>query len=334
MTVRAKIAPRASAEEHGDGGGPFDRPTHNRGHVVMAAVRIGLSGWTYPHWRGAFYPTGLVQRRELEYASRQVNSVEINGTFYSLQRPSSFRKWYEETPPGFEFAVKGGRFITHMKKLNGVEGPLANFFASGVLRLAEKLGPLLWQFPPNLAFDYGRVARFLDLLPTDTAATAALAARHDDRLADRAWTEAEHDGPVRHAFEVRHPSFFTAAFFGLLRDYGAALVAADTAGTWPYAEGLTADFVYVRLHGAEQLYASAYTDPQLDAWARKVNVWHAGEETAGDGPVDGGRAVGHGSRDVYVYFDNDIHAHAPADALRLAERLNVRVSPTCGSALD
>ena len=235
--------------------GPFDRgppgthsgtstePTDRTGPLAMATVRVGISGWSYPHWRGGFYPAGLVQRRELEYASHQMNSAEVNGSFYSLQRPSSFRRWYDETPPGFEFAVKGGRFITHMKKLNDVEGPLANFFASGVLRLAEKLGPVLWQFPPNLAFDHDRFARFLDLLPRDTAAAAALAARHDGRLAGRASTEAEHDGPVRHAFEVRHPSFFTADFVDLLRDHGAALVFADTAGTWPYTEDLTADFV-------------------------------------------------------------------------------------------
>ncbi|HEX9953206.1 MAG TPA: DUF72 domain-containing protein [Rubricoccaceae bacterium] len=294
----------------------------------MAAVRIGVSGWTYRHWRGGFYPAGLVQRRELEYASRQMNSVEINGTFYSLQRPASFRKWYEETPPGFEFAVKGGRFITHMKKLNEVEGPLANFFASGVLRLAEKLGPVLWQFPPNLAFDYDRVARFLDLLPENTAEAAALAARHDDRVAGQSWTQAEHDGPIRHAFEVRHPSFFTAAFLGLLKDHGAALVFADTAGTWPYAEDLTADFVYVRLHGAEQLYASGYTDPQLDAWAQKVHGWHNGGEASGT--VAERQAAGHGLRDVYVYFDNDIHGHAPVDAIRLAGRLSPGAEPPRG----
>jgi uncharacterized protein YecE (DUF72 family) len=281
----------------------------------MATVRVGISGWTYPHWRGGFYPAGLVHRRELEYASRQMNSVEVNGSFYSLQRPSSFRRWYEETPPGFEFAVKGGRFITHMKKLNDVEGPLANFFASGVLRLAEKLGPVLWQLPPHLAFDHDRVARFLALLPTDTAAAAALAARHDGRMDGRAWTEAEHDGPVRHAFEVRHPSFFTAGFLDLLRDHGAALVVADTAGTWPYAEDLTADFVYVRLHGAERLYAGGYTDAQLDAWALKVRAWHAG----GESPY---AAVPGGGRDVYVYFDNDIDGQAPFDAGRLAGRLS------------
>lgn len=287
----------------------------------MKELRIGISGWTYPGWRGAFYPEGLVQRRELAYASRTMNSIEINGSFYSLQRPSSYRKWYEATPDGFVFAVKGSRFITHMKKLRDVEGPLANFFASGVLRLADKLGPILWQFPPQLTYDAGRFEAFLSLLPRSAAAAAALAEGHDERLAGRSWTEAEHEGPLRHAFEVRHPSFFTPAFAGLLRDHGAALVFADTAGLWPYAEELTADFVYLRLHGAEQLYASGYTDPQLDWWAERIRAWHTGGE-----PPDARRLTeavppGGDGRDVYVYFDNDAKVHAPFDAQRLAERL-------------
>ncbi len=287
----------------------------------MATVRVGISGWTYPGWRGDFYPAGLPQRRELEYASRQMNSVEINGSFYSLQRPSSYRTWAEHTPSDFEFAVKGGRFITHMKKLKDAEVPLANFFASGVLRLAEKLGPILWQLPPQLGFDYDRVAHFLDLLPRDTAAAAALARRRQDRFADRSWTEAEHEGPVRHAFEVRHPSFFTAAFIDLLRDHGAAFVAADSAGTWPYAEDVTADFVYVRLHGAERLYASGYTDAQLDGWARRVETWHAGAEPPDARRVTATAPPPAAARDVYVYFDNDAEGHAPFDAVRLADRL-------------
>jgi uncharacterized protein YecE (DUF72 family) len=297
----------------------------------MATVRVGISGWTYPNWRGAFYPEGLVQRRELEYASRRMNSIEINGSFYSLQRPASYRKWYEETPPGFVFAVKGGRFITHMKKLKDVERPLANFFASGVLRLAEKLGPILWQFPPNLRFDYDRLARFLDLLPRNAAAAASLAARRDDRFADRSWTPAEHDGAVRHAFEPRHPSFFTAETVGLLRSHGAALVFADTAGKWPYAEDVTADFVYVRPHGAEDLYTSGYTGSQLEWWARRVRAWHAGGAPPDPRLVaEPGTEVGtprSAPRDVYVYFDNDAKVHAPFDAIRLAERLREVLAP-------
>ena len=287
----------------------------------MTELRIGISGWTYPGWRGVFYPERLPHRRELEYASQRMNSIEINGSFYSLQRPSSYWRWYEETPPGFVFAVKGGRFITHMKKLNEIEVPLANFLASGILRLKEKLGPILWQFPPNLAFNRERFARFLELLPRDTTSAAALALRHEERLLERSWTIAEHDGTLRHAFEVRHPSFFVPEFLQLLRRHSAALVFADTAGIWPYAEDITADFVYIRLHGAEQLYASGYTDPQLDWWAERIRLWRAGHEPAAAEKILADVPLSAGGRDVYVYFDNDAKVHAPFDAVRLAERL-------------
>jgi uncharacterized protein YecE (DUF72 family) len=283
-------------------------------------VRIGISGWRYPGWRGTFYPPGLAQRRELEHVGTRLRTVELNGSFYSLQTPASYRRWRAETPDGFVFAVKGSRFVTHMKKLRDVEVPLANFFASGVLLLGPKLGPILWQFPAGWKLDVDRFAAFLQLLPRTTAQAAALAERHDDRLLGRSWTETEADVPLRHAFEVRHPSCFCAEFAELLRAHDAALVLADTAGKWPYAEELTAGFVYVRLHGAEELYASAYTDAQLDWWAERIRHWAAGRE-----PADARRITGHRPpaepRDVYVYFDNDAKVHAPFDALRLAERL-------------
>lgn len=294
----------------------------------MPEYRIGISGWTYGPWRGDFYPSDLPKRRELEFASRKMNTIEINGTFYRLQQPSSFRRWYEETPEDFVFAVKGSRYITHMKKLNEPEAPLANFFASGVLRLAEKLGPVLWQFPPNFGLNIDRMAHFLELLPGSAAEAAALASRHDQRLEGRSWTHAEHDGPIRHAFEMRHPSWFTPEFAELLRDHGAALVFADSAGEWPYAEEVTADFVYLRLHGAEALYASGYTDPQLDWWAERIRAWSAGAapedarsitEASGRGAT--ATATATGERDVYTYFDNDAKVRAPFDAMRLAERL-------------
>ena len=229
---------------------------------------MGISGWTYPGWRGVFYPEGLAHRRELEYAGRKLDSIEINGSFYSLQRPTSYARWYDETPPGFVFAVKGSRFITHMLKLRNLETALPNFFASGVLRLREKLGPILWQFPERFPADLERFARFLEALPRTSVEAAAIAERHDHRLDGRAWTEAEVSSPLRHAFEIRTPGFVDPDFVALLRAHGAALVFADTAGRWPYAEDLTAPFVYVRLHGAEQLYTSGYTDEQLDGWAR------------------------------------------------------------------
>ncbi|HET7228622.1 MAG TPA: DUF72 domain-containing protein [Longimicrobium sp.] len=282
---------------------------------------VGISGWTYAGWRGVFYPEKLPHKRELEYASRKMRSIEINGSFYSLQRPTSYRRWYEETPPGFPFAVKGSRFITHMKKLRDVDTALANFFASGVLRLAEKLGPILWQFPERMPADLERFERFLDLLPKTSVEAAALAERHDERLAGRAWPEADAETPLRHAFEIRHPGFLSADFVGLLRRHNAALVFADTAGRWPYAEDVTADFVYVRLHGAEELYASGYSDQQLDWWAARIREWRRGCEPRDRTCVSPAAAPRAKARDVYVYFDNDAKVHAPFDAMRLMERL-------------
>lgn len=267
-------------------------------------VRVGISGWSYPVWRGSFYPPGLPQRRELEYAGQRMDSVEINGSFYSLQRPTSYRAWYEQTPPGFLFAVKGGRFITHMKKLVGVETALANFFASGVLALADKLGPLLWQLPPNLGFDPARLEAFFALLPRTTTEAARLAGRHDERLAeDRCWLTTDAERPLRHALEVRHETFRDPAFPDLLRGHDIALVVADTARRWPLLLDVTSDLVYVRLHGAEELYMSGYDDPLLDLWADRVRGW---------------RDSGH---DVVVYFDNDGKVRAPFDAMALAARL-------------
>ncbi|PFG40637.1 uncharacterized protein YecE (DUF72 family) [Georgenia soli] len=266
-------------------------------------VRVGISGWRYRPWRGTFYPKGLPQRRELEFVAERLRTVEINGSFYSLQRPESYRSWYAQTPPGFVFAVKGGRFITHMKKLAGIETPLANFFASGVLALGDKLGPVLWQLPPNLGYDPGRLTAFFERLPRSTADAARLAAQHDERLDGRALTEAVEDRPLRHALEVRHDSFRDPAFTDLLRAHEVAVVVADTAGRWPLIEEVTADFVYVRLHGDAELYVSGYDDAALDAWAARIRRW----DEAG--------------RDVYVYFDNDVKVRAPVDAIALADRL-------------
>jgi uncharacterized protein YecE (DUF72 family) len=290
----------------------------------MKELRIGISGWSYDGWRGPFYPRGLPRRRELEFASRRFGSIEINGSFYALQRPTSFARWYEAAPEGFLFAVKGSRFITHMKKLNEPEAPLANFFASGLLCLREKLGPILWQLPPNLGYHEARLAHFLELLPRSTRAAAQLARRHDARLEGRSWTRGLVDQPIRHAFEVRHPSFLEPGFIRLLRQYHAALVFADTAGHFPYAEEVTADFIYIRLHGAAQLYAGAYTDRQLGWWADRIRSWRGGGEPGDARRITRLRAPGQRGRDVFVYFDNDVGAHAPHDALRLTELLQER----------
>ena len=286
-------------------------------------IRIGTSGWVYGPWRGTFYPDKLPQRRELEYLSRRLGSAEINASFYSLQRPEYYQHWASQVPDDFVFAVKGGRFITHMKKLRDVETPLANFFASGVLALGSKLGPLLWQLPPSLGFDAERLATFFGQLPRNLAAAAKLAAQHDARLDGRALTSVDTDAPLQHAVEVRHSSFENARFVELLRDHDIALVVADTAGIWPHLEDVTSDFVYVRLHGAEELYASGYTAPALDRWAEVIAAWHAGRSPRTEYTVAKPAPRAARGRDVYVYFDNDVKAHAPTDAIALATRLGV-----------
>lgn len=264
-------------------------------------IRVGISGWRYPPWRGVFYPKGLRQRDELSYASSKVNSIEINGSFYALQRPASYQNWFADTPEDFVFSVKGPRFITHMKKLAGVDVPLANFFASGVLGLREKLGPVLWQLPPTLGFDVDRLTDFFDRLPRSTAAASRLARKHDARLTGRALLKTDADRPIRHAMEVRHKSFETDAFAELLRAYDIAVVVADTAGKWPMiCQRTAADFVYLRLHGDAELYVSGYSSEKLDDWAKWINAQGC---------------------DGYVYFDNDVKVHAPFDAIALAERL-------------
>ena len=285
------------------------------------SVRIGISGWRYSSWRGVFYPKGLAQKSELQFASRKLRTVEINGSFYSLQRPSSYERWYAETPDDFVFAVKGGRFITHDKKLRDCERPLANFFASGVLALEEKLGPILWQLPPQLPFEAQRLEDFLGMLPRTTAAAAELGAHHDRRLPHGAYLDIEGDRPIRHALEVRHDTYRDPAFVKLLRAHAVALVVADTAQRWPCLEDVTADYVYVRLHGDREIYVSGYRPSALDRWAERIAAWRDGGEPrdavlAAPGTSPPRRA----SRDVYVYFDNDAEARAPFDAMSLAAR--------------
>lgn len=270
-------------------------------------VWIGISGYDYKPWRGRFYPDALPARRWLEYASRCFRTIEINGTFYSLKSPAVFERWLSQVPADdFIFAIKGGRFITHNLKLRNADVALANFFASGVLALGERTGPFLWQLPATYGFDAERLDTFMRMLPPTSAEAAMLAEGHDDRLRRGALTETSAIVPYRHAFEVRHPSYFHQEFFALLREHGHGFVVADTAGKFPYAEEVTADFVYVRLHGSTQLYASRYTDAELDVWAQRIRSW---------------RVSMRGGRDVYVYFDNDAKVHAPSDALRLIERV-------------
>lgn len=295
------------------------------GRSSGGVIRVGISGWTYEPWRGTFYPSDLPQNKELAYASAILTSIEINGTFYSLQRPTSYASWYEQTPPDFVFSVKGPRFITHIRRLREIKAPLANFFLSGVLRLNEKLGPILWQFPPNFPFVPEVFEAFLAQLPHSTAEAAKMLKYCDARVKGRTWAQVDVDRPLRHAIEIRHASFVTPAFIRLLRKYRAALVAADTAGKWPMLHDVTSDFVYVRLHGAEELYASGYTEAALDNWAAKIGAWSKGGDAPG-APRAGPAAPKRAKRDVFIYFDNDVKVRAPFDASQLAKKLGLRNS--------
>lgn len=284
--------------------------------MAVPRVRIGISGWQYKPWRGTFYPRGLRQNQELSFASRQFPSIEINGSFYSLQRPTSYRSWYEATPKDFVFAVKGGRYMTHMKRLRDVKPGLANFFASGLLGLGEKLGPILWQLPPSFRFDPDTLRAFFDLLPHTTREAERLARQHDSRLLGRAQVEASGgDAPVRHTLEVRHRSFEDPRYPELLRQYGVASCVADSAGLYPFFEDPTADFVYARLHGSKELYVSGYSSDELEKWAQRIRQWRK-------------------QRDVFVYFDNDVKVRAPFDALNLSLTLAGKPPQPLPAALD
>jgi uncharacterized protein YecE (DUF72 family) len=283
---------------------------------LAGKIRIGISGWRYKGWRGSFYPPGLAQRRELEFASGRLTSIELNGSFYSLQRPESFQTWYVQTPEDFVFSVKGPRFITHMRRLLEVEVPLANFFAQGLLGLKNKLGPILWQFPANFKWDPPRLENFFRLLPRTHRQAAKLARRHDHRLDGRTWFRVLEDRPLRYAIEIRNDTFVSEEFIALLRKHAIGLVVADTV-EWPLLMDITADFVYCRLHGSEQLYVSGYDREAIDQWARHVVRWSRGGEVENGRKASSVNAKTTEVRDVYVYFDNDAKVRAPVDALEL-----------------
>jgi uncharacterized protein YecE (DUF72 family) len=294
----------------------------------MSQIRIGISGWRYEPWRKKFYPPKLTQKNELWYASRCLNSIELNGSFYSLQRPSSYRAWYEQTPDDFVFTMKGGQFITHIRRLREIEQPLANFFASGLLLLKEKLGPILWQFPPNFQYDHERFEQFLKILPRDTEQAVELSNKRAKTMkGEKVWIKPDARRPIRHAIEFRHESFVNKQFVDLARREKIGVVVADTTRRFPYIEDITADFVYIRLHGDEELYASGYSDEALDRWAERIRIWKAGKE-----PPDARRArprskPAKGGRDIYVYFDNDIKVRSPFDAMSLSRRLGIELTP-------
>jgi uncharacterized protein YecE (DUF72 family) len=291
-------------------------------------VRIGISGWRYAGWRGVFYPKGLPQKRELEFASRAVDTIEINGSHYSLQSIGSYLSWYDATPRGFRFAVKGPRYLTHMLRFRdeSARPALANFFASGVLALRDKLGAFLWQFPPSYRFAPESFEAFLALLPRDFESAAALAREHDGRVKEP-WFQIDSNRRLRHAIEIRHADFCTPEFVALLRKHNAALVVSDSVAGWPYAEDVTSDFIYLRLHGSETLYGGAYSEEALDRLAARIDAWAHGSEPHDAVRIARRAAARRRSRDVLVYFDNDKKVEAPFDAARL----KTRVDPSAGA---
>jgi uncharacterized protein YecE (DUF72 family) len=292
----------------------------------MGEIRIGISGWRYAGWRGVFYPPTLVQKKELNFASRALATIEINGSHYALQRPSSYQSWHDATPDNFVFSVKAPRYITHILRLKDERSSIAiaNFFASGLFNLRQKLGPLLWQFPPSFRFNEQQFENFLRMLPVDTEQAAGIARQHNAKVKQPCLT-VDKCRRMRHAIEIRHDSFCDPRFVDLLRKYGAALVISDAVADWPYAEDMTTDFAYMRLHGAETLYGGEYSDQALDRWAARVQTWAKGSEPADAKRIAGASMKKVPARDIFCYFDNDQKVRAPFDAARLANRIRSHV---------
>lgn len=283
----------------------------------MAKLRIGLSGWSYDEWSGGFYPADLAADDRLGYLARRFDTVEVNGTFYALTDPASVSAWREQTPARFVFAVKGSRYITHTKRLKDARRAIANFFASGLLELGRQLGPILWQLPPNLQFDDDLLDDFLGLLPHDTTAAVALAHEHDDRVKAVSYGDGENHR-IRHVVEFRHPSFLRREALSTTKRNGVA-VACSHSSEWPLIPDVTAGFVYVRLHGPAEIYASPYEQTDLAKWARRIETWRDGGSVTDLERVSDLAPPRRKSRDVYVYFDNTAEGHAPRDARRLRD---------------
>jgi uncharacterized protein YecE (DUF72 family) len=288
--------------------------------LVMGKIRIGISGWSYKEWKGGFYPDDLSDDDYLEYAASVFDTIEINGTFYSLTDPATCRRWREAAPHGFQYAVKGSRYITHNKRLNDPRTALANFFASGILDLGERLGPILWQLPQNFSFDGKRLNAFLQMLPRDTEAAADLARGHDGRVEDVSYGPGDRHR-VRHVLEIRHESFLRPEMARIAQHHGIALCSSHSS-KWPYIEETTAGLIYLRLHGPGKLYASQYSDSDLDWWANRIRTWERGGNPDDAERISDLDPPSRKERDVYVYFDNTAQGHAPRNAQQLMDRVS------------
>ena len=274
-----------------------DAPRTRKRSSPAGRIRVGIGGWTYEPWRGTFYPADLTQKRELEYASRKLTSIEINGTFYGTQRATSFEKWHDETPDDFVFALKAPRFATHRRVLAEAGDSIERFFASGLLALKDKLGPINWQFAPTKQFDAEDFDAFLRLLPS--------------RIEGRA---------IRHAVEVRHESFRHPEFIALAREHGVAVVIAGDSD-YPQLADVTAQFVYARIMGTMEAEPLGYSDKALDAWAARAKRWAAGDapddlHTVAEPLASPRRA------DVYLYVISGHKVRNPVAAMALLDRLD------------
>lgn len=268
--------------------------------VKTGQIRIGIGGWNYPPWRGAFYPQGLAQAKELEYAASRLTSIEINSTFYGSQKPESFRKWADAVPDGFVFSVKGPRFATNRRDLAGAGDSIKRFLNSGVLELRDRLGPMLWQFAPFKKFDAADFGKFLELLP------------------------AEADGrKLRHVVEVRHASFRTADFVALARSFATPIVFTDHV-TYPSFADATGDFIYARLQRGNDTIPTAYPPKDINAWAGRLKSWAAGKQPSDLPYVEASTKQSKTARDVFAYVIHEGKIRAPAAAMALIEQLRKR----------
>ena len=271
--------------------------------MAQGVVRTGTAGWVFEPWRGTFFPRGLVQKKELAYASARLGSIEINATFRANQKPESFLKWAGETPERFVFSVNGPQLVTHIKRLRNCETELANFFASGPLALGARLGPFVWQLPPNLVFDAEVLETFLYMLPRTAEELVALAGKSDQRLKSQPYLETAGIGPIRHAIELRNSSFDRPEVTALLSRHNVARVIADTLDNPDRT--LTADFAYCRLQGPARADAQGYGEADIAAWADMCRQWS-----------DAGK-------DVFAYFVQEDKLHAPANAIALRQALGI-----------
>jgi uncharacterized protein YecE (DUF72 family) len=263
---------------------------------TSANIYIGIGGWTFAPWRGVFYPEKLTQAKELEYAASKLTSIEINGTYYGSQKPESFRKWAREVPDGFVFSLKGPRFATNRRVLAEAGDSVKRFYDSGVLELGDRLGPVLWQFAPTKKFDEADFGKFLELLPR--------------KLEGRA---------LRHVVEVRHDSFVAPDFIALLRKFETPVVFAEH-GKYPAIADITGDFVYARLQKGNDELKTCYPPKQLDAWAKRFQVWADGGEPD-DLPRADAKSAKKVPRDVFAYVIHEGKVRAPAGAMELIERV-------------